>query len=1801
MYNKAKKQMSKILAGLLALIMVLGVIPGGLYVTAFAASVERYSVKITDQDEQPITEDVTVTLTDKSNGEKSKSVQVENGVAVFENFVEENAAYAVSVFGYTSDPSELTVAEGDIETTLKLTALNKVTLTGKVLDENGNAYEGAAVKLTGYQQNETTTNAEGSYSFEVYQGQNYTVTATAKEAEKYDSATATIAAFSGGEVSDLQFALKEFALTITAEGKGTVTPGSNINVKYGASQTITAKADENYYIDSFTVDGLEQIAEGEKPEEFTREIENITADHSVKVKFAIKTFEIAFTIGENGQVTYSDGSQPEVLAGKVTTEKVQFNAGTKVTVRATPADNFRVSSVTIDNKTPETFDKNNQTYEHTFTMNGNHTFVVEFAPNAYEVTLEPVDTAQGKVNITPSGKIQHGESIEIQVTPTAGYDLDEIKVNDTAVDFGETDAETYTATVKITADTTVKVTFVQKSAISGDGYEIIWPAGKYSTVDGVTYVQEGATVEFKPIDPYTRVRINDAWALTSNSGNSLLVKLGTEDGSVEEITGIRLSSRVGSWTLSQELNIKAYNGTAAINVDDGFEDWKNGTKSVEYSFAAADPIVGIKEVRYGTEQGFNKATVLEAKDGKYSFSVGPVKNDQQIDYYLYAQNGVGKITEKNVKAKLDVKKPESVTFQFRTEENTIVEGAINKLSFGMFCKERVYVTVTASDSGSGVKAITLYADGKSIATKDADEDGTAKFAIPEEAVTVEDGRTYFDSILSATATDNVGNTCDPVMPYALVEGETDEKNRLMIETVKPVISDIRDVAADERDSSKNGNIYSSDIKFSVEVQDAQSGLAYVNISVNGKLINVNGTEIKDEKGHTVTYTTQEKEKQKFEFTTENLSPNEDGEYIVKVTAVDNAGNVSDEKTLTAHKDTTAPVITEFKFYKSDKEEITSEILNGQGQNDYGYYYNADTTIRVYAEDKRSENEVSSGVATITVILRGSNGKLYVVNDDGMLQEVTDASIKGSAMTPNKESYVEFVLKESFKGQIYAFATDKVGNNRPAGQKFPVINGTSITVDNVVTSTDNVLCGYQYPNGTILEDLGKHNDTSSIIIDPPETELETIDGKILYAMRKVLVEGVPVEGVPVKVTVADTYSGIASIEWSVKAPGDSDKNQHGMVKVANDGTLSHLKPAKDEDGKVQWETDPEYQVKWSKPENDTDNLVYEMTGTIMVTNNSNDIVVWVKLTDRAGNTSEKSLSLNIDKTRPEINVTYDNNSPDEENRSYYNADRPAEIKITERNFDPEKVLVTITKDGKPYDPGKLTWTDSNTGEHRTDNDTHSAKIVFSDDGDYTLSVSCTDLVGLDDVWPENGADAFTIDKTWPTVSVSYDNMSALNGNYYKADRIATITIVEHNFDAGRVNVIGSAADNGAAVTFPTLSGWSNSGDTHTATLRYSADAKYSFDIEFTDMAGNSIADCTPEEFYVDKTAPTLEIGGVADKSANNGTIAPVITFTDTNYDENAISYTLTGVNNGKVTYSSTIANITNGQRVTFADFERIQKVDDIYILTATLTDLAGNETSQSITFSANRFGSVYDLSALEALIGKYLQQEEDIVFTEINVDSLKKGETKLKLTKNGTPQDLVEGQDYTIVATGGNGQWCQYQYTLNKSLFADDGRYSISVYSVDAAGNINENIDEAKKAEISFGIDKTLPVIVPIDFEDGKQYPVEVKTVSAEIKDNLVLEGVKIYLNGSEIQYNSEGETYTFEIPEKNEKQNARIVAVDAAGNEYELLVRNFLVSTNVFVRWFNNTPLFVGSIAGVVILCGLILFLVLRKRKQESK
>ena len=90
----------------------------------------------------------------------------------------------------------------------------------------------------------------------------------------------------------------------------------------------------------------------------------------------------------------------------------------------------------------------------------------------------------------------------------------------------------------------------------------------------------------------------------------------------------------------------------------------------------------------------------------------------------------------------------------------------------------------------------------------------------------------------------------------------------------------------------------------------------------------------------------------------------------------------------------------------------------------------------------------------------------------------------------------------------------------------------------------------------------------------------------------------------------------------------------------------------------------------------------------------------------------------------------------------------------------------------------------------------------------------------------------------------------------------------------------------------------------------------------------------------------------------------------------------------------------------------------------------------------------------------------------------------------------------------------------------------------------------------------------------------------------------IFLNRRKV----DGETYTFDVPKSTNKQDVKVVAIDAAGNEQPVEVNNFLVNANLFVRWYNNTPLFIGSIVGVVLLAlGLTIFLLFFKKKKETE
>lgn len=613
------------------------------------------------------------------------------------------------------------------------------------------------------------------------------------------------------------------------------------------------------------------------------------------------------------------------------------------------------------------------------------------------------------------------------------------------------------------------------------------------------------------------------------------------------------------------------------------------------------------------------------------------------------------------------------------------------------------------------------------------------------------------------------------------------------------------------------------------------------------------------------------------------------------------------------------------------------------------------------------------------------------------------------------------------------------------------------------------------------------------------------------------------------------------------------------------------------------------------------------------NNSNDVRILLTAEDNAGNVTSMEYSIKIDITKPIINIKYDNNAAD--SGTFFRESRRATITVKERNLDPAAVQVSIKNtDGTIPTISKWSKTD---GNGNMDNTQWEATIEYTAEGDYTFAIACTDQAGNPNE-PVHYADgtvaptAFTIDKTRPTISVTYDNNSALNGNYYNANRTATVVVTEHNFDASRVNITLRATDDGADIALPTVSGWTSSGDRHTATIAYQRDGLYTFDIDVTDKAGNTSADFTEQTFYVDTTAPTLEITGVADRSANNGDIIPVVSYSDTNYDDAQVNITLTGAMRKGVALDGSYADQHNGKVFTFKNFAKEKEVDDIYTLAATLTDKAGNTTEKTILFSVNRFGSTYALSAAtEQLNGSYVQTPQDVVVTETNPDALQN--IRITLFKNNQTIILQEGTDYRIEVRGGNGQWYEYIYTVLAKNFADDGVYRLTFYSEDAAGNIAENTLDTKKQEIGFGVDKTKPNMVVTNLESDTTYPLENLTVSLSAGDNLLLQSVVVYLDDYSKAYKTwtaeevaaivadQGE-FTFDIPgDSTGAHQVKIVCTDAAGNEQTEEITNFYVTTNLFVRYYNNKPLFFGSIAAVVVIAGVVIALAAGKKKKNDK
>ena len=1242
----------------------------------------------------------------------------------------------------------------------------------------------------------------------------------------------------------------------------------------------------------------------------------------------------------------------------------------------------------------------------------------------------------------------------------------------------------------------------------------------------------------------------------------------------------------------------------------------------------------------------------EYSNGEYRFVVP--SSEYSGKYYVWAIDAVGRVSEASaIDIKIDKTAPTDITMSFVQDTNKgFIKEIVNVLTFGLVFRDQVYISVQATDnradqdSGIAKYQYQMVAEGKELSDNawidfvSGDEDVEIKLALEEYE--------NFEGKVYVRVFDVAGNVSEAMTDTA--EGTTIVKDNETPAEPSFNLNGYQSGAWTNDDvviTLSGGQTGSGVQVYEYRVEHADGATeTWAEMPLSTETIVQQGQAtgepqyVKDKiiisADTNATYYF--RVRSNTERVSDEISVNVKVQKslpgkAVETIAVPNGNNdwyVADYPAITITEPTVsdfaAPVTTYFKFWDTNKGEVEPDdsakiafdgtnvpVITGDGT----YYikvWTEDAAGNMCAPEDVTLDEIKVDITNPTDLTIEINGESVVPQDKNTLVFDTfygetvvvklnaNCDISGLASlkyqkVPSVLDYDEdgeweaynaetgIVVEPNEKFIIYFCVEDMAGNKT-------IINSTGIVVDDKNPSGDEV-------------------DAAPDIDIVPEADNKTASG-IYNGSVTVSVDVFDPKYIGSEGSEEGYYSGLKEIVYKIYTT-DTTAVETGVLFDGENGVAGAIY--------------------------DEDNLVSSWSGKISIDAekfNSNNVKVEIIATDNSGQTRTTVTEtgvIKIDVTAPEIEFYYDNDNVDSE--KYYNADRTATIVVTERNFNPKDVVITITNTDGTI-PTISGWT-VKTGTGNGDDTTYTATITYADDGDYTFAIGYTDLADNKCVEIRSSSTnpyAFTIDKTAPAIRVDYNNNAVVNNRYFNASRTATITIVEHNFDVDRVVFTRNVSRGGQ---LPNIV-WTHNGDTHVATINYTVDGDYTFDVTMTDMAGNESGAASygnsvaGKDFVLDTTfEDMISIEGVENGSAYgyDAEIVPSIRINDINLKDYTVS--LVGIQKDK-TIDLTAEAVerleagTETVRGIFDIFEVRQDLDGIYTLTLTSEDKAGNQDTEEIVFTVNRFGSVYVynqyLLNLIANGGSYvLSVDEDLVIDEFNADRLVADSLKIEITVDGRPLEDVK---YTCtpeindtVAVGESG-WFQYRYTISKDNFIDDGVYKISVSSEDATGNKPENTNY-EGMEMSFRVDSTEAEITSIVGLENSIINAQEVAVKYTVFDAIGLRNIKIYVNGELVDevtdFSADSNNFTgeFTLNEQSSAQSVRIVVEDMAGNITDTSSEDFTsayefnnmvtVSTNLFVRWYANKPLFWGSIAGIlVVVIGLCVFLAAkRKKKEEAK
>ena len=503
----------------------------------------------------------------------------------------------------------------------------------------------------------------------------------------------------------------------------------------------------------------------------------------------------------------------------------------------------------------------------------------------------------------------------------------------------------------------------------------------------------------------------------------------------------------------------------------------------------------------------------------------------------------------------------------------------------------------------------------------------------------------------------------------------------------------------------------------------------------------------------------------------------------------------------------------------------------------------------------------------------------------------------------------------------------------------------------------------------------------------------------------------------------------------------------------------------------------------------------------------------------------------------------------------------------------------------------------------------------------------------------------VDTIAPNAEISYNEAVNMVGDiaYYDGAINAAVTVNEANFYAEDVRVLVSKDKGPATVVTPV---WSNSGnDVHMGTFTLSGDGDYVITVNYMDKSGNSMVPYTSKQMTIDTEIkePTYSINGVAKTEfggAYKDGVVVAFNFEDQNFDTKTITLTRTRFNAVEDVTSKFVRVAENGKGGS-GSFEIPAEVenDGIYVMHISMTDRAKHTTESQIKFTVNRYGSVYEYNdTLTALIrdgGQHITSvQDDLVITEYNASKLLRDSLNILITRDGKPIDVdfVSNPANIDEQVGiGESGWYQYVYRIKASNFAEDGVYKISLtskYAVDDSGenastSVPENSMDKDGKQIldtmTFTVDSKAPEIRNIVNLDKPIVNAQTLDVKYTIVDVGGLQSIEVIVNGKTVdtitdfgdnQFSYSGQ---FTMNEMFDAQTVRLKATDLAGNVTDTASDEFTtgdlyifhdkvtVSTNAFVRWYANKPLFWGTIGGAVVLVGAIWFILIAKRKKKDE